>query len=241
MKVRATLPAGSINREHEPRYKGNGIACGEPLAGEPLAGVPLSACRSRRAALGVPRGLAGRRPIRCRLVVRARCRLVVRARRGLGLRLRRTAAVARKIRFARRRSIHRRPRPRWRIRSRRRIGPRRWWWRLWPRRRPRTARRRRPMHPVVFSPIPRPASIVAAPVIANAERHDADPQTRTELNDGNAAVLIIEEKKITVDPAAVALKVHIAPSPVVETTVHVQQSVGWQGENQRIVGTRPGA
>jgi hypothetical protein len=45
MKVRATLPAGSINREHEPRYKGNGIACGEPLAG-----VPLSACRSRRAA-----------------------------------------------------------------------------------------------------------------------------------------------------------------------------------------------
>ena len=101
--------------------------------------------------------------------------------------------------------------------------------------------RRRSMHPVVFPPIPRPASIVAAPVVADTERHDADPQTRTELDDGNAAVLIIEEQKITVDPAAVTLPVHIAPSPVVETTVHVQQTVGRQGENQRIVGARPGA
>jgi hypothetical protein len=78
------------------------------------------------------------------------------------------------------------------------------------------------MHPVVLSTVPGPASVVAAPVVADTERHDADSQTRAELNDGHAAVFIIVIEIIAVDPAAVALRVHIAPSPIVETTVHGQ-------------------
>jgi len=97
------------------------------------------------------------------------------------------------------------------------------------------------MHPVALSTVPGPASVVAAPVVADTERYDADSQTRAELNDGYAAVFIVVVQIIAVDPAAVAFRVHIAPSPIVETTIHGQKTVGRNGEDQRIVGARSGA
>jgi hypothetical protein len=63
--------------------------------------------------------------------------------------------------------------------------------------------------------------VVATPIIANIERHDADSQTGAKLNDRHAAVLIIVIQIIAVNPATIAFPVHIAPSPVIETTVHI--------------------
>jgi hypothetical protein len=144
---------------------------------------------------------------------------------------RRATAVVRPSGSARCRAI------RW-PRSRRWIGAR---WRMRPGRWSRTPRRRRPMHPVVFAAVPRPAPIIAAPVIADAERHDADPQLRAELENGHAPALIVVIQIIAVHPAAVALPVHIAPSPIVETPVHIQESAGRNGHDQGIVGARSGA
>jgi hypothetical protein len=78
------------------------------------------------------------------------------------------------------------------------------------------------MHPVVAPTVPGAAVIVAAPVIADAERDDADSQARAELKDRHAAVLVVVVEIVPVDPAAVAFPIHVAPSPIIEATVHVQ-------------------
>jgi hypothetical protein len=44
------------------------------------------------------------------------------------------------------------------------------------------------MHPVALSTVPGAASVVAVPVVSDAERYDADSQVRTELNHGHAPV-----------------------------------------------------
>jgi hypothetical protein len=159
----------------------------------------------------------------------------LRRRRGLGLRPLRAVAVSgrRRIRFRRRRTNCRR---RFRARRRRR-GTRR---RGSGRRRARPVRRRRPMHPVVTLAIPRPAGIITAPIIAEAERYDADPELRSILQHRNSLVLIIEEKKRAIDPAAVRPPVHIAPGPVIEAAVDVDQRVRRQGRDQRVIGARAG-
>jgi hypothetical protein len=60
------------------------------------------------------------------------------------------------------------------------------------------------MHPVILATVPGPSSVVAVPVVADTEGHDPDPQTRAELEDRDAAVLVVVIKIIAVDPAAVA-------------------------------------
>jgi hypothetical protein len=77
------------------------------------------------------------------------------------------------------------------------------------------------MPPIVFSTVPGTASVIAVPVVADTECQDADPQTGAKLKDGHAAVLIIVIQVIAVNPTAVALPVHIAPGPVIETTIHI--------------------
>jgi hypothetical protein len=76
------------------------------------------------------------------------------------------------------------------------------------------------MPPIALPTVPGPATVVSPPVIANIERYDAESQTGAELDDRYAAVLIVVIQIIAVDPAAIAFPVHIAPSPVVEATVH---------------------
>ena len=151
----------------------------------------------------------------------------------------RTPAICRRIGFTRRRPI-RRPRTWRRIgprRSRRYYGSRR---RIRPNRRSRAPRRRRPVHPVALPPIPGPASVVAAPIVADGETDDTDSQLRAKSQDGYPAILIVVIQKIAVDPAAVASQIHIAPSPVIQATVDVQCGIGRYGIHQRIVGARSG-
>jgi hypothetical protein len=151
----------------------------------------------------------------------------------------RTPAIGRRIGFTRRRPI-RRPRTRRRIgprRSRRYYGSRRG---IRPNRRSRAPRRRRPVHPVALPSIPGPASVVAAPIVADGETDDTDSQLRAESQDGYPAVLIVVIQQIAINPAAVASQIHIAPSPVIQATVDVQCSIGRYGVHQRIVGARSG-
>ena len=186
-----------------------------------------------------PRGWLRRRP-------------VVRRRSGSGVRPRGTsavagrpavprwAAVARAVGSPRRRAIGR-PGSRRRIgsgRARRHDGPGR---RIRANRRSGAPRRRRPVHPVVLPAVPGPARVVAAPIVADAESHDADSQLRAEPQDGHAPALVVVIQKVAVDPAAVASQIHIAPTPVIQAAVDVQRRIGRYGENQRIVGARSGA
>ena len=97
------------------------------------------------------------------------------------------------------------------------------------------------MHPIILSPVPGSPLIVAAPVIADAEGHNADTQTRAELDDGYPAVLIVVVQVIAVDPAAVAFPVHIAPGPIIETAIQRQQTVRRYGHDQRVIRTGTGA
>jgi hypothetical protein len=85
------------------------------------------------------------------------------------------------------------------------------------------------MRPVALATVPRPTAVVAVPVIADAERHDADSQTRAELKDGYAAVLIIVIEVIAVDPSAIAFPIHVAPRPVIETAVYIEKAIRWYG------------
>jgi hypothetical protein len=96
------------------------------------------------------------------------------------------------------------------------------------------------VRPVVLPPIKGPASVVAAPIVADGEPHDTDSQLRTEPQYGYPAVLIVVIQKIAVNPAAVASQIHIAPSPVIQAAIDVHCGIGRYGENQRIVGARAG-
>ena len=97
------------------------------------------------------------------------------------------------------------------------------------------------MHPVVTPAKPGTTGVIAAPIIAETECHDADTELRTVFNDGHAAALVIVVQVIAVHPAAIAFPIDVAPSPVVDATVQIQQSVARDGGDQRIVGTRSGS
>jgi hypothetical protein len=47
------------------------------------------------------------------------------------------------------------------------------------------------MHPIVTPPIPGSSYVVSTPIIAEAERHDADAERGTHREYGNAPVLIV--------------------------------------------------
>jgi len=91
------------------------------------------------------------------------------------------------------------------------------------------------MHPVVAAPIPRTTRVIASPIVAKTEGDDADTQLRAELNDRHAAGLIVVIQIVAVDPAAIAFPIDIAPGPVIETTVEIQQRVGRYGRDQGII------
>jgi hypothetical protein len=56
-----------------------------------------------------------------------------------------------------------------------------------------------------------------------------------------AAALIVVIQVIAVDPAVIAFPIDIAPAPVIETSVEIQQGVGRYGGDQGIIGTGSGA
>jgi hypothetical protein len=58
---------------------------------------------------------------------------------------------------------------------------------------------------------------------------------RAELDDRHAAALIVVIQIVAVDPAAIAFPIDIAPGPVIETTVEIQQGVGRYGRDQGII------
>jgi hypothetical protein len=78
------------------------------------------------------------------------------------------------------------------------------------------------MHPVIAAAIPGAARIIAAPIIANTERDNADAQLRAEFDDRYAAALIVVVQIIAVDPATIPFPIDIAPGPVVDTAVEIQ-------------------
>jgi hypothetical protein len=83
-------------------------------------------------------------------------------------------------------------------------------------------RRRGAVHPVIFTPEPGPAAVVAPPIIADAEGHDADAELRAEIQYRDAAVLIVIVQITAVHPATIAFPVHIAPRPIIEAAAHIQ-------------------
>jgi hypothetical protein len=78
------------------------------------------------------------------------------------------------------------------------------------------------MHPVIASSIPGSAGIVAAPVVADAERDNADAEPCAVFDNRNAASLVVVVQIVTVYPAAIAFPINIAPGPIVDATVQIQ-------------------
>jgi hypothetical protein len=96
------------------------------------------------------------------------------------------------------------------------------------------------MHPVIAPAKPGAACVITAPIIADTECHDADAEPRAVFNDGHPTALVVVVQVIAVHPTAIAFPIDIAPSPVVDATVQIQQSVARDGGYQRIVGTWSG-
>ena len=105
----------------------------------------------------------------------------------------------------------------------------------------RASRRRRPMHPIALSSIPRAARVITAPVIADAERDDAYPKSRPHRQYRHASLLVIVIKIIAINPAAITSPIDVAPGEIVEAAVHIDQRVRRQGSHERILGTGPRA
>jgi hypothetical protein len=97
------------------------------------------------------------------------------------------------------------------------------------------------VHPVIAPAEPGTARVVAAPIVTQTECHDADAELRTILDNGHATALVIVVQVIAVYPAAIAFPIDIAPSPIVDATVQIQEGVARNGGDQRIVGTRTGS
>jgi hypothetical protein len=105
-------------------------------------------------------------------------------------------------------------------------------------RRRRAARRRRTVDPIGAPPVPRPADIVAAPVIAEIEGDDPDAERRARIEHGHASVLIVVVQIAAVEPTVIAFPVDIAPREIVETAVDSQQAVRGNAHDDGIVGAR---
>jgi hypothetical protein len=104
-----------------------------------------------------------------------------------------------------------------------------------------TVRRRRPMHPIILAVIPRAAPVVAAPVIADAERHYADAELRSKFQYRHPPAVIVVKQVIAVHPAAIALPIDIAPGPIVETSADIHQHIRRNRRDHRIFRTGTGA
>src|SRR5512146_285434 len=89
--------------------------------------------------------------------------------------------------------------------------------------------------------VPRTSGVIPPPVLSQTERHDGQAQTGTVVEDRNPSALVVEIQVIGVDPAAIALPVHIAPGPVVQTSVDVDIRVSRKGQNEGVVTARPRA
>jgi hypothetical protein len=87
------------------------------------------------------------------------------------------------------------------------------------------------MHPIIAPAIPRTPGVVPPPIVAETEGDDAYPQLRSEFDHRNAAALIVVVQVIAVDPAAITFPVDIAPGPVIDAAVEIQQRVGRNGEH----------
>jgi hypothetical protein len=104
-----------------------------------------------------------------------------------------------------------------------------------------TVRRRRPMHPITLALIPRAAPVVAAPVIADAERNHADAELRSKFQYRHPPAVVVVKQVIAVHPAAIALPIDIAPGPIVETSADIHQHIRRNRRDHRILRTGTGA
>jgi hypothetical protein len=82
------------------------------------------------------------------------------------------------------------------------------------------------MRPIALAVIPGAPAVITAPIVANTERNDADAKLGAKFQHRYAAAIVIVEKVIAVDPAAIAFPIDIAPGPVIQTTADIQQGVG---------------
>ena len=102
-----------------------------------------------------------------------------------------------------------------------------------------SARRRRPIDPIGAPRIPRPAHVVAAPVIAEIEGDDADPKSRAHVDHGYPPLLVVVIQIAAVEPAVVALPIHVAPREIVEASIDGQQAARRNAQDDGIIGARP--
>jgi hypothetical protein len=101
-----------------------------------------------------------------------------------------------------------------------------------------TAWRRRPVDPVRAPRVPGTARVVTAPVIAEIEGDDADPERGADVDHRYPPLLIVVIQVAAVEPAVVALPVHLAPREIVETSIDDQQAARRNAQDNRIVGAR---
>jgi hypothetical protein len=95
------------------------------------------------------------------------------------------------------------------------------------------------MHPDVTLRIPRTPVVVPSPVVPQTKRNNRQPKPRSISQNGYAPTLIVKIKVVGVNPTATPLQINIAPRPVVEATVDVNECVGRYGLHERIVAARP--
>jgi hypothetical protein len=96
------------------------------------------------------------------------------------------------------------------------------------------------VNPLIATPVPRTAVIVAIPVGADFERYDRHTEAwRIRIERHIAAVIVVRDIRC-VEPAAIVRETDITPTPIIETAVdlngraRVQLCDYWIG----IVGTR---
>ncbi len=96
------------------------------------------------------------------------------------------------------------------------------------------------MHPIALTTIPGTTRVIASPIVADAEGDDADAERGADRQHRHALILIIVEKVVAVDPAAIAFPVHVAPREIVQAAVHVQPGIRRYRGDQGIFRTRAG-
>src|SRR6185437_3661373 len=96
-----------------------------------------------------------------------------------------------------------------------------------------------PVFPLLPPRIPGPAVIVVTPVDVDRERHDGDAESRRIRIKWNVTVLVGVTDIRRVHPSADVLDPHIAPTPIVEATHHLDGCVGIELSHHGVRAVRP--
>jgi len=96
------------------------------------------------------------------------------------------------------------------------------------------------MEPLVPTRIPRAVVIVMIPIGADGKFHDRNPEARRIRVQRNVATLITIDDVRCIHPAAIVLETDITPTPVIQTTIYLDRSIGINLRYDRIAIVRAG-